>query len=570
MTPGNWNRVSELFASAIELDDGARRKLLETEQEDISREVERLLEEHQRGGLLDRAPGNKDHWTGRVLNGRYRIDRFLARGGAGAVYLARDGQLAGRAVVVKFLDDYMQRDPWMRKNFRGEIEALARIDHYGVVGILDAGETDGGFPFLVIEYIDGVTLRSEIQNGPMEHARVARLLRQIGAAVSAAHAKGVLHRDLKPENIMLERAGTPAETVRLIDFGIARLGVDDREILTHTTRFAGTTPYMAPEQLAGRPQVSSDIFALGVIAYEMLSGRRPFAAASPVELYQLQRAGPKDDLRCWAPEAPATAARAILKQLSFRPEDRSASALEAGQRIGDALEGKLRDEWSRRQVVSVLAGAAGAAVTTGSYLWSGSRRLDAAERVIELSMGTEPLEHGFKKSLDIDYHVLPNEDASGFDSMRVATNDQGAYFHPFSAAQAREAFLRGWKLTIEAAIEEGEIHAVVDNPKARARYSIGLLRNPGQTDSVHCLLSVTPKIQGIDRVLAGPPGARHQLVLAWTQSREAEAWADGVKVITGYKGNPEYRYRRGLDVGTSRRFSRRGAGTLWKVRLEIG
>src|SRR5262249_23225247 len=208
--------------------------------------------------MLDRAmipPVEENRWTGKILNGRYRIERFLARGGAGAVYVARDEQLADRAVVVKFLE---HQDPWLKTKFHEEMEALARIDHHGVVGILDAGEDP---PFLVIEYIDGVTLRSEIQKGPMDPARVARLMRQIGSAVSAAHEKGILHRDLKPENIMLERG----DILRLIDFGIARVDRPDEDTLTQTTRFAGTTQYMAPEQLAGRPRPASDIYAMGVI-----------------------------------------------------------------------------------------------------------------------------------------------------------------------------------------------------------------------------------------------------------------------------------------------------------------
>ncbi len=173
MNPTQWNRVSDLFASAMELDAAERSRLLERDEESVRRKVERLLREDQRTGLLDRAiisdggDAEQDHWSGTILNGRYRIERFLARGGAGAVYLARDEQIAGRAVVVKFLQSHARQDSWLKNKFREEMEALARIDHHGVVGILDAGET----------------------------------------------------ADLKPENIMLEYAGTARETVRLIDFG---------------------------------------------------------------------------------------------------------------------------------------------------------------------------------------------------------------------------------------------------------------------------------------------------------------------------------------------------------------
>ena len=578
MNPPRWSRVSDLFASAMELDTAERSRLLEREEEDVRREVERLLREHQRIGLLDRpiipdlGDAEEDHWSGKLLNGRYRIERFLARGGAGAVYVARDEQVAHRAVVVKFLQSHARQDAWLKNKFREEMEALARIDHHGVVGILDAGETSDGLPFLVIEYIDGVTLRSEIQKRPLDVARVARLIRETGRAVSAAHDKGVLHRDLKPENIMLEHAGTVRETVRLIDFGIARVDHPDQEMLTHTTRFAGTTPYMAPEHLAGRPQFSSDIYAIGVLAYEMLSGRRPFMAASPVELYQQQRAGVKGDLHRARPEIPAPAVRTILRQLSFRPVDRSGSALEAGEQIAAALEGRIRDGWSRRHATGMILVSGAGLAATGAYMWSRSawKPLDPADRMIELPMGTEPLEHGFKKSLDLDYHVLPNADASVLDSMRVVTNDQGAYFHPFSASQAREAQRKGWKMTIDAAVEEGLIEATVDNPLASARFVAALARNSNHSDSANCLLQAAPVRQAIDRVLAGPAGARHQLVLTWAPHTEGELWVDGVKLITGYKGEPYYRYARGLEFGAARLRSRRAAGVFWKIRLEIG
>lgn len=574
MDSAQWNRISDLFERAAERDPAARSRLLESEPDAIRREVERLLREHERGGLLDRPlvaqdAARQDRWTGTTLGGRYRIERFLARGGAGEVYLARDTQIADRAVVVKFLDSYARQDPWLQKNFHKEMEALARIDHHGVVGILDAGETADGLPFLVIEYINGVTLRSEIQKGPLEAGRVARLIRQIGGAVAAAHEKGVLHRDLKPENIMLEHPATADETVRLIDFGIARVERPDEETLTQTTRLAGTTPYMAPEQLAGRPQASSDIFAMGVIAYEMLSGRRPFLAASAVELYQQQRGGVKGELPWVRPEIPTMAIRAVLKQLSFRPADRGASALEAAEQIAAALEGTLREGWSRRRVAAVLAGGAGLAAA-GVYEWSTRHPPDASERFLEVVMGTEILEQGFHRNLDIDYHIQFNSEGTSFDSMRVVTNDQGYYWHPLSGSQARAALREPWKLIIEAAVEEGNLWALIDNPRAPGRYSPVLVRNPDGTDSVQCLLRAAPVRHMIDRVLPGPAGQRHRLVLMWKPATQAELWVDGAKLITGYSGEPFYRYAHGLEFGAARNRSKRAAGVFWKVRWELG
>ncbi len=577
MSPTQWSRVSELFAHASELGVLERESFLAREEAGIRAEVERLLHEHVRqGGLLDEplfsgGGQEEDLWTSHLLKDRYRIESFLARGGAGAVYRARDEQLAGRPVIVKFLHTWARQYPWLKHKFRQEMEALARIDHHGVVGVLDAGETHDGLPFLVIEYIDGVTLRSELGKGTMEIRRVSRLIRETGRAVSAAHEKGVLHRDLKPENIMLEHPGTSEETVRLIDFGIARVDDGDLETVTRITQFAGTTPYMSPEQLAGKPQRASDTYAMGVIAFEMLTGRRPYLAVSPVELYEQQRVGVKADPRQDRPEIPKPAVRAILKQLSFRPEDRSASALEAGEQMAAALVGPARELWPRRRAAGVLLGGAGA-IAAGGYAWlrNGEGPLDPRERAIELRMGSEPLEQGFRKDLSIDYHILTNADATGYDSMRVWSTDQGAYFHPLSAAQSRAAHRNGWRMIMEAAVEEGAVNAMLDNPRDARRYVVNLVRNPDGTETVRCLVHILPEYHGLDWTLSGPGGARHQFVLAWAPDPGmAELFVDGVKRISGYEGTPEFRYARGLQIGAARYRSQGASGVIWKIRFEI-
>jgi serine/threonine protein kinase len=253
MSPAEQRRVQLVFGEAMDLPSDKRATWLDRQCGTdglVRRAIEELLVEHdRRAGVLDRplfspAPGHTDNvWSGRLLNSRYLIERFIARGGTSAVYLAHDQHLAGRRVIVKFLHAWAHQYLSLKTAFRQEMEALARIDHPGVVGVLDTGETTDGLPFLVIEYIDGVTLRREMESGTIPMARVAGLSRQMARAVDAAHSSGVLHRDLKPENIMLERPGTPEECVRLIDFGIARLGEAEGELATRTTQFAGTTPY---------------------------------------------------------------------------------------------------------------------------------------------------------------------------------------------------------------------------------------------------------------------------------------------------------------------------------------
>lgn len=275
---------------------------------------------------------------GTLLNKRYLVEKELGRGGIGVVYLAHDRQLLSRPVVVKILLDESAENEWFKKKFRLEIEALARINHPGVVEILDAGELADGKPYIVMQFIEGVSLRSLIRVEGMSLDRTGQIIRQIGQALSAAHDRGVYHRDLKPENVMLQRVDQGEDLVRVIDFGIAT--VKDSQLASDKSRtsVAGTIAYMAPEQLLGKPSASSDIYSLGVIAYEMVTGRRPFNPDSPYQLLEMQRAGVRVmpiDLR---PSLPEAAQRTIMRALSFEPEDRYKKAKEFGEQLLRAMD----------------------------------------------------------------------------------------------------------------------------------------------------------------------------------------------------------------------------------------
>lgn len=280
-----------------------------------------------------------DPYLGTTLKDRYRIERILGRGGLGAVYLARDLQLHDKPVVVKVMrDNPTVGADWVLKKFREEIKALARIDHPGVVGALDAGETSDRKPYIVMQYVEGRSLRSVMRDGPLSHERVARLIRQLGQALGAAHDKGVVHRDLKPENIMVHAIGPDEEYARLIDFGISTVrDLDAADGPAVVTTVAGTVFYMAPEQLEGRPVPASDIYALGIVAYELLTGTTPFRPASPYQLLELQRNHTYRLPSEIAPMIPPAAQAAIVKALSFRPADRYPSARLFGDELARAL-----------------------------------------------------------------------------------------------------------------------------------------------------------------------------------------------------------------------------------------
>ena len=288
------------------------------------------------------APHSQDLYHGMILKERYLLEGELARGGIGVVYMARDKEFYSRRVVIKVLREEMRESDqnlWVHKKFRQEMEALALIDHPGVVGALDAGEMPDGRPFLVMQFVEGKNLRSQMPVQGMDLARVANIVRQLGQALSAAHDKGIFHRDLKPENIMIQTLSGGEEHAKLIDFGIATVKDSQVAANSDTTRVAGTFAYMAPEQLRGHPLAASDIYALGVIAYEMVTGHLPFIAASIVELYEMQQRGVNVKPREHRYSLSDAAQEIILKALSFDANDRYARARDFGKALASALAG---------------------------------------------------------------------------------------------------------------------------------------------------------------------------------------------------------------------------------------
>jgi serine/threonine protein kinase len=311
--------------------------------------------------------------VGSTLNNRYTVERELKRGGFGIVYLARDKQLHSRPVVVKVLLEDAYQSDYVVQKFRQEIEALSRIDHPGVVGIVDSGELSNGKPFIVMQYVDGVTLRSVMTPEGMDLERSADLIKQMGRALTAAHEKGIFHRDLKPDNVMLQDLGQGEEQVKIIDFGIAKIKNSVIAPSTATNVAAGTVAYMAPEQLSGRPvSAVTDVYALGQIAYEMVTGRRPFNPETGFELLEMQRGGVRvkpSDLR---PSLSPRADELILQAISFEPANRQSKARDFGDKLARALNAELetaehRPRLSELQPTQMPMEATPPAVKPGAY-----------------------------------------------------------------------------------------------------------------------------------------------------------------------------------------------------------
>jgi serine/threonine protein kinase len=221
-----------------------------------------------------------------VLAARYRIEQPLGQGGMASVYLAHDDEL-DRPVALKILADNLVGDATFRNRFEREARLAARLSHPNVVRVFDVGESEGR-PFIVMEYVEGDTLADElVRHGALPPARAVELALQICSGLEAAHASGLVHRDVKPRNLLLR----PDGVLKIADFGIARAAESTR--LTEIGTILGTAAYLAPEQAQGQEATpAADLYSVGAVLYELLTGRVPYAATSLVELLAEQQAGP--------------------------------------------------------------------------------------------------------------------------------------------------------------------------------------------------------------------------------------------------------------------------------------
>ncbi|MDC0679259.1 serine/threonine-protein kinase [Sorangium atrum] len=294
-------------------------------------------------------------YLGRVISKRYRIDEVIAMGGMGAVYRGEHVHMHKR-VAIKILHPDTERLPELVQRFEREAIAGAHIEHRNVATATDFGEAEDGSFFLVLEYVRGTTLHEIIRRGPLPAARAALIARQLAAALDATHAMGIVHRDVKPRNVMVVEP--QGDLVKLIDFGLAKVSVDQlrRSVaspesaragadslpvrLTTAGVIFGTIAYLAPESALGMDFVDerADLYAVGLIFYEMLAGKHPFLAKDPVELFNQQRSAPVPAIAAHSPgvEVPPALEAVVRLLLEKNPRARFGTAAELIAALDDA------------------------------------------------------------------------------------------------------------------------------------------------------------------------------------------------------------------------------------------
>ena len=312
----------------------------------------------------------------RVIANRFRIECEIGRGGMGTVYLATHLGLE-RPVAIKVLKAEFAADPEVAERFMREARTMARLRHTRAAMIFDAGSLPDGRPFIVMEHVEGATLADILaREGRFAPERAVRIACEICDVLAEAHALGIVHRDLKPSNIMLNERG-----VSVLDFGIAKVLTASADVTkTHATTesglIIGTPRYMSPEQCMGRPVgTASDLYSVGVLVYEMLSGQPPFTdqLQSAVLVRQATAAPPPLMARC--PEAPRRLAMATHTLLAKNPDDRPKSAREARAMLERSIQNTAQLEMPEE-----AAPFANTLATMNTRSSNGSRLIAAARR----------------------------------------------------------------------------------------------------------------------------------------------------------------------------------------------
>jgi eukaryotic-like serine/threonine-protein kinase len=280
---------------------------------------------------------------GSLIDGRYKITEVMASGAMGAVYKAERIPV-GKLVAIKFLHASFAGDPEFQARFERETRVMSKLSHPNCVSVLDFGAHEGA-PYLVMDYVAGTTLRTRLDQGPLPPLHALAIARQVLAGLAHAHQQDVFHRDVKPANIMISDEIAHGERVRILDFGLARLQGNVGRDATQTNMVVGTPNYMAPEQTVPGSAIDArtDLYAVGVVLFEMIAGERPFIAEDTLQLLGMHRAAPIPRLADRVPdvELPIGLQDILDKAMAKAPSARYQTAIEFAEAIDEVTAGKL-------------------------------------------------------------------------------------------------------------------------------------------------------------------------------------------------------------------------------------
>ena len=274
--------------------------------------------------------------VGRILDDKFRLRACIGIGGSGVVYKA-DQIALGRTVAVKILAEELASDPRLVKRFHDEALAASRLNHPNTVSIIDYGQTPDGLLYIVMEYLRGPTLTHLLsREHPLPVARVLGIVSQVLSGIEEAHAAGVVHADLKCDNIVVEQRRTGHDSVKVVDFGIARLVNAPRD--GEDRNICGTPEYMAPEIISGAPpSFASDLYAVGIVLYELLSGQTPFVGGTAVDILTRQLKAEPPALGLAVPNLPPGVQPLVSRALAKKPADRFTDAAEMRDAIDELV-----------------------------------------------------------------------------------------------------------------------------------------------------------------------------------------------------------------------------------------
>jgi len=368
VTSDRWKEINRIYDAAVEVEEKERASFLQNacgEDVELRREVESLLAYDQQAQQFIDRPAlqlaaeklavDPPSLVGRQL-GPYQILGVLGAGGMGEVFTARDTRL-NRTVAIKVLPRHFSERADLRQRFEREAKAISSLSHPNICALHDIGRQDG-IDFLVMEYLEGETLSQRLRKGPLPTSEVMRYAIEIAGALEQAHRKGVVHRDLKPGNIILTETGA-----KLLDFGLAKRqpvsliappsslsplargttgGPTETKSLTEEGMILGTLEYMAPEQLEGKEaDARTDLFALGVVIYEMATGQKAFQAESKASLIAKILTAQPPPIETIQPVSPPELDRVVQRCLAKKPEERWQSAAELTSQFQEIAEANL-------------------------------------------------------------------------------------------------------------------------------------------------------------------------------------------------------------------------------------